>query len=73
MTDDGKDELSAYLEYNKILRSWFVAFGVGGPALFLINAQISKILADKGELRYVCLISEWQRLSGIRRVNQQDQ
>lgn len=50
---DGKEELSAYLEYNKILRSWFVAFGVGGPALFLINAQIGKRLADSGELRYV--------------------
>jgi hypothetical protein len=39
---DGKEELSAYLEYNKILRSWFVAFGVGRPALFLINAQLGK-------------------------------
>lgn len=50
---DGKDELSAYLEYNKILRSWFVAFGVGGPALFMINPQIGKRLADTGELRFV--------------------
>jgi len=53
LSADGKEELSAYLEYNKILRSWFVAFGVGGPALFLINAQIGKKLADNGELRYV--------------------
>lgn len=50
---DGKDELSTYIEYNRILRSWFVAFGVGGPALFLINANIGTTLAAKGELRYV--------------------
>ena len=50
---DGKDELSAYLAYNKILLSWFVAFGVGGPALFLINAEIGKKLTGSGELRYV--------------------
>jgi len=52
-TVDGKEEWAAYLEYNKVLRSWFVAFGVGGPALFLINAQIGQKLADNGELRYV--------------------
>lgn len=28
-------------------------FGVGGPALFIINAQIGKRLADLGQLRFV--------------------
>jgi hypothetical protein len=50
---DGKNEFSAYLEYNKILRSWFVAFGVGGPALFLINQQVSQRLVMKGQLTAV--------------------
>jgi len=50
---DAKDEFSAYLEYNRVLRSWFVAFGVGGPALFLINEQLGKRLAEKGQLRVV--------------------
>lgn len=27
----------SYNEYNKILRSWFVAFGIGGPVIFLTN------------------------------------
>lgn len=53
MTNDGKEELAAYLEYNKILRSWFVAFGVGGPALFMINPRIGTELAENGELSYV--------------------
>jgi hypothetical protein len=50
---DGKNELSAYLEYNKILRSWFVAFGVGGPALFLINPAVGERLVKSGELSLV--------------------
>jgi len=53
LSADGKEELSAYLEYNKILRSWFVAFGVGGPALFLINAQLGRRLAESGQLAQV--------------------
>lgn len=50
---DGSDELAAYLEYNRILRSWFVAFGIGGPALFLIEEQIWQRLIENGELRQV--------------------
>jgi hypothetical protein len=53
LSQDGKEELSAYLEYNKILRSWFVAFGVGGPALFIINADIGQKLAATGQLTLV--------------------
>lgn len=52
----GADELSTYLEYNKVLRSWFVAFGVGGPALFLINPAIAKTLVSKGELTRVSIL-----------------
>jgi hypothetical protein len=50
---DCKNEFAAYLEYNKIVRSWFVAFGMGGPALFLINEQLGRRLAESGQLRYV--------------------
>lgn len=50
------DELATYLEYNKILRSWLVAFGVGGPALFLVNSQVSQRLVDKHELRLVAAL-----------------
>jgi hypothetical protein len=47
------EEFDAYLEYNRILRAWLVAFGVGGPALFLINDQVGARLAEKGQLRAV--------------------
>ena len=53
---DGSDALRAYLEYNKILRTWFVAFGVGGPALFLVNDQIASKLFDAGQLRAVATL-----------------
>ena len=53
---DGKAEFSAYLEYNRILRSWFVAFGVGGPALFLINPQVRDALIRKEQLANVALL-----------------
>ncbi len=49
----GDEEYSAYLEYNKVLRSWFVAFGIGGPALFLINPQIGNKLAGTGHFKYI--------------------
>lgn len=54
--EDGSDALSAYLEYNKVLRTWFVAFGVGGPALFLVNDAVAKRLAAIGSLRCVAIL-----------------
>jgi hypothetical protein len=51
--DDAKESFSAYLEYNKILRTWFVAFGIGGPAIFLANAPLATRLSEQGELRWV--------------------
>ena len=36
--DERKEYFSAYTEYNKILRTWFVTFGVGGPLLLLANS-----------------------------------
>lgn len=50
---DGTDSFSAYTEYNKILRTWFVAYGIGGPALFLANEKVATRLAKAGCLKYV--------------------
>lgn len=43
----------SYAEYNRILRSWFVAFGVGGLALFLVEENLSIALIASGETRRV--------------------
>lgn len=47
------EEFAAYSEYNKTLRAWFVAFGIGGPALFLTNADLAKQLGQSGSLKSV--------------------
>ncbi len=44
--DCGKDNLDFYHEYNKTLRAWFVGFGFGVPALFIVNdAARRKLMA----------------------------
>jgi hypothetical protein len=43
----------SYAEYNRILRSWFVAFGIGGPALFLAEDTLRSTLVASGETRQV--------------------
>lgn len=43
----------SYAEYNRILRSWFVAFGIGGPALFLVEDSLRAALLASGETRRV--------------------
>jgi hypothetical protein len=37
-----------YQEYNKTLRAWFVSFGVGGPALLLVNAALLETVRRSG-------------------------
>lgn len=54
--DDGTDSFETYLEYNRALRTWFVAFGVGGPALFLVNDTLAQRLVADGQLRLVVLL-----------------
>lgn len=41
----------SYAEYNRILRSWFVAFGIGGLALFLLESPLREILYSSGQTR----------------------
>jgi len=43
----------SYAEYNRILRSWFVAFGVGGLALFLLESPVRAALLASGQTRAV--------------------
>lgn len=53
---DSTDSFSSYREYNKVLRTWFVAFGVGGPTLLLINEKVADRLAEAGTLRSVAIL-----------------
>jgi len=61
----GNREASAYFEsyaeYNRILRSWFVAFGIGGLALLLVEDKLRAALAASGAARAVAALF----LSGV--------
>ncbi len=42
-----------YAEYSKTLRSWLVAYGIGGPVLFLTNKDAPEKLASSPHLRTI--------------------
>jgi hypothetical protein len=54
--EDVVGTFQAYAEYNKILRTWFVALGIGGPALFLVNEKLADALVRAGQLRLVVIL-----------------
>jgi len=48
--------LSAYSEYSKTIRTWFVAYGIGAPALLLTNADLARALRGSGHVREIALL-----------------
>lgn len=48
-----------YQEYNKLLRTWFVAFGIGGPVLFYSRPDL---LQQFDDAQRACII--WAFLVG---------
>ncbi len=50
---DASGSYDTYVEYNKILRTWFVAFGVGGPALLLTHERLINQLTSASNLKWV--------------------
>ena len=42
-----------YADYSRTLRAWLVAYGVGGPVLFLTNDKISTRVASSGYGRQI--------------------
>ena len=54
--DEGEGSFTAYWKYNQVLRTWFVAFGIGGPALFLVNENVGDRLAKADCLRGVAIL-----------------
>jgi hypothetical protein len=50
------ESFNTYFEYNRVLRTWFVAFGIGGPALFLVNDALAQRLVAVGRLRLVVVL-----------------
>ncbi len=48
-----KDYYENYNEYNRILRTWFVGFGIGGPVALLVNENLAKALAESGKVNLI--------------------
>lgn len=46
--DKESDLFEDYDAFAKVLRTWFVAYGVGGPVLLLTNDTVSSKIADSG-------------------------
>ncbi|MGN6456401.1 MAG: hypothetical protein ACTHLV_09380 [Achromobacter mucicolens] len=45
-----------YAEYSKTLRAWLVAYGIGGPILFLTNSGVAETLSkSQDKAKVICL------------------
>jgi hypothetical protein len=57
MSNQLKDaNFNSYLEYNKTLRAWLVAFGFGGPALFIVNPTAQLKLFASPNARMIVIL-----------------
>jgi hypothetical protein len=56
LADDEAAIFQTYFEYNRVLRTWFVAFGIGGPALFLVNGAVAQRLVEAHRLKLVVIL-----------------
>src|SRR5437667_8179111 len=51
--DEQRDLFQDYNEFAKALRTWFVAYGIGGPVLLLTNETLRSRIAASGSARYI--------------------
>ena len=50
---EAAEYFKAYEDYSKTLRTWLVAYGIGGPVLFLTNERISQTVLQAGNPRLI--------------------
>ena len=55
MSDDGEDLYKVYQSYGNALRTWLVAYGIGGPVLMLTNDSVRARIAASGSSRSIAL------------------
>jgi len=53
---DAEGFYKVYEEYSKTLRTWLVAYGIGGPVLLLTNESVSKRMAASGRVKEIALL-----------------
>jgi hypothetical protein len=52
-SDKESDLFHDYDEFAKVLRTWFVAYGIGGPVLLLTNEAVRSQIATSGFARCI--------------------
>jgi len=52
-TREAESLFKAYEEYAKTLRTWFVAYGIGGPVLLLTNETVRGTVAASGSAQLI--------------------
>lgn len=45
-----------YEEYSRTLRTWLVAYGIGGPVIFLTNDTLSAAIVNSGQSRKITFL-----------------
>jgi hypothetical protein len=45
-----------YASFAGVLRTWLIAYGIGGPVLFVTHSDIAKQLSASGESRYIAVL-----------------
>jgi hypothetical protein len=48
--------LALYSEYNKTLRSWFVAFGIAVPAVFVTSKDAKEFLLKSSDFHFIIIV-----------------
>ena len=51
--EEAKRCFDSYTEYTKMLRAWLVAYGIGGPILFLTKKEISEKIAQSPDAKCI--------------------
>jgi len=45
-----------YVSFSGVLRNWLIAYGIGGPVLFITQTEVTKKLADSGQSLSIALL-----------------
>ena len=55
---DKKDAgyFDGYAQFSGVLRTWLIAYGIGGPVLFLTQSRLSDKLSETGQARFVAIL-----------------
>ncbi|MCK9418279.1 MAG: hypothetical protein M0R70_02755 [Nitrospirae bacterium] len=52
---DNKDDgyFEGYAQFAGVLRTWLIAYGIGGPVLFVTQAQLADKLSKSGQAHFI--------------------